>query len=540
MKETNLYRYCNVVGNTDVGCKRKANEDYFGHFKCSNGWVSVVCDGMGGHVGGATASHLAVGTIKEFLENNYFDDPCNAIIEACNAANAAILNRTAQQPELTGMGSTCVMLIVRDGKVYIGSIGDSRIYFLRSKRLKQLTKDQSYVQMLVDHGEITKEAAEKHPRRNEITNALGLPSMQPATVQGPLGNLEAGDCFLLCSDGLSGMVSDHVIEKVLSNQAGMNQQERVDELIRIARKNGGNDNITCLIVEFAMSPSSAGCNFDKKKRIILHYILPCLAAILLLGIGGYPLWKHFQSNNESTTNVVVSESDIEKNIGTISYTPNDTIEICKDFEGRTYIKFKNDIKEYVNCSNIKRDSIFIEPLGCFSKYETETSSLFVFNDKSIDDKSLRIYFANCDTIYCIKLKPNDSSDREKDESFDTVGTENRGEEMELREEGVVKGIVSDPVPKIKVKKDSEEHIIKLIKGKGSPNNDTVYCENNKVKIEKNHRDSTKWYSYEWVKDNVCNIIVKGVQMPKDTVTIEVRFSGSSNDSYKIEVIKEEY
>ena len=390
MKDTNQYSYCNVVGDTDVGCKRNANEDWYAHFECKNGLVSVVCDGMGGHVGGAVASHLAVETIQLFLESNYFDDPCKAIIEACNAANSAILQRTSQQPELTGMGSTCVMLIVRNGKVYMGSVGDSRIYLVRSKKIKQLTKDQSYVQMLVDEGAITKEQAEHHPRKNEITNALGLPSMQPATVLSDPINPEAGDCFLLCSDGLSGMVSDHEIMKVASNQTGMTQRERVSELIQRARKNGGLDNITCLIVEFAITPAPGTNGSGTKNRVLLRYVLPCLAALLLLGIGGYTLWKHLHPTpNPEGTDSIPKITDNRIPIpctDTIVWAKNTArleVEMHGDFGG-AYIMLVNKKGETkripVVCGNITVDDITITSVEYFSRSEFNGRLRFAFND----------------------------------------------------------------------------------------------------------------------------------------------------------------
>ena len=305
MNPNSKYDYCNVIGNTDVGCKRKANEDWLDSFECDNGLIAVVCDGMGGHVGGQVASHLAIDAIHAFLTAKYFDDPKEAIVQACNAANNAILQRGMQQPELAGMGSTCVMLIVRDGKVYIGSVGDSRIYFLRSKKLIQLTKDQSYVQMLVDAGQLTPEQAEHHPRKNEITNALGLQGMKPATVLEDPINPEAGDCFLLCSDGLSGMVSDREIEKVVGNQQNMSQQDRVNTLIQKARANGGLDNITCQIVEFSVTPG-ASQTLPSGKTKILKYGIPALIAAVLLGAGGFFAWKYLGGNKEASDDKVVA------------------------------------------------------------------------------------------------------------------------------------------------------------------------------------------------------------------------------------------
>lgn len=298
MSEQNKYSYCHVYGDTNRGCKRPANEDWLGTFESPNGLVAVVCDGMGGHVGGKEASHTAVAAIQEFLMRGFIADPRQAIVEAANYANSAILKRTAQNPELTGMGSTCVLLIVRDGKVYIGSVGDSRIYLVRNHHIKQLTKDQSYVQMLVDMGEITPEQAEHHPRKNEILNALGLATMKPATVLPDPINPEAGDCFVLCSDGLSGMVSDQDIQKIVSRQAEMSQQQRVATLIQKACDNGGLDNVTCQIVEFSVTPgggqaaprSSEGTQpitAIKRKGIIAGLI--ALAVVLLGGLAWWML-----------------------------------------------------------------------------------------------------------------------------------------------------------------------------------------------------------------------------------------------------------
>lgn len=120
-------QYCQIVGATDVGCKRAANEDFLGFDDTPNGRVAVVCDGMGGHVGGATASHIAVDSILAYLRDNYHPDPNEAITEAIFTANRNILLHAQMHPELTGMGSTCVLLLVRNGKVYIGHVGDSRI-----------------------------------------------------------------------------------------------------------------------------------------------------------------------------------------------------------------------------------------------------------------------------------------------------------------------------------------------------------------------------------------------------------------------------
>lgn len=250
------FSYCYVSGNTDVGCVRKANEDSWATFVSPNGLVAVVCDGMGGHVGGAEASRTAIQAIQSTLMQGEFPTVHDAIAAAIAAAKAGILGRAAEHPELTGMGSTCVITIVKGGLVYYGHVGDSRIYLVRDHQITQLTRDHSYVQSLVDAGELTPEEAEHHPRKNEITNALGFEEMGTPTIAEPLVP-RSGDCILLCSDGLSGMVSDAEICQIVANQQGMRAQQRADLLIERARYYGGTDNITAAIVEFTMDPAQA-------------------------------------------------------------------------------------------------------------------------------------------------------------------------------------------------------------------------------------------------------------------------------------------
>lgn len=278
--DSKQYDYCLVASRTDVGCKRAANEDNMGQLDTINGRVVVVCDGMGGHVGGATASKIAVETILEFLNGQRFDDVREGMGMAIDAANKSILTYTGTHPELTGMGSTCVLLVIRDGLVYIAHVGDSRIYLIRNRIITQLTKDHSYVQMLVDSGEITKEQAEHHPRKNEITNALGLPNMTPATIKEDAIVPEAGDCFLLCSDGLSGPVEEKTINKIVSDHT-IRVQQRADILIEKARENGGPDNITAQIVEFVMAPTEIA-NSRKKIYPAIWYVL---GSVFLIAIG---------------------------------------------------------------------------------------------------------------------------------------------------------------------------------------------------------------------------------------------------------------
>lgn len=395
-----IFNYCHVAELTDKGCKRPVNEDWMMHFESPNGLVAVVCDGMGGHVGGKIASHTAVEAILQFMMQERGGTPFELIVDAMNVASAAILSKAAQQPELTGMGATCVMLIVRDGKVYIGSVGDSRIYLIRNRRIKQLTKDQSYVQMLLDAGSITPEQAEHHPRKNEITNALGLKGMQPATVLSEAINPEAGDCFLLCSDGLSGMVSDNDICKVVSRQADKSQQERVEELVLRAKRNGGVDNITCQIVEFSVSPNAKAIQPWWKRHVWV--LIGCVVTILLFVFA--ILWfmrdkkedTDEQKHSEAVTQLM-STVDSVYTLKRIPYTKGNVfMELTEDRDfggvklrerlssGDTTVIIKHPI-------SIKR--MEVTPVSCISvKYlnEDSTKCYLSFEKELGDEKEVTI------------------------------------------------------------------------------------------------------------------------------------------------------
>jgi len=163
-----------IAKATDVGVTRQVNEDSMTVFDSPNGQVLAVCDGMGGQAAGDVASQLAVNIIENILTDNTFETPEEAIRRSVLAANQGVLNRTAQNPELEGMGSTCVMLIIKDGKVHCGWVGDSRIYYIANHTIRQISHDQSYVQQLLDSGQISRDEAANHPQKNEITNCIGL------------------------------------------------------------------------------------------------------------------------------------------------------------------------------------------------------------------------------------------------------------------------------------------------------------------------------------------------------------------------------
>lgn len=309
-----------IAGLTDVGRARTQNEDNLIEFDSPNGYVVAVCDGMGGENGGATASDLAVTIIKDILTNNTFSTPQEAIVKACNAANQGILHRASSRPELGGMGSTCVIAIIQNDLIYYGWIGDSRIYYYTPNQgLEQLSKDQSYVQTLVDNGEITPEEAECHPRKNEILNALGIEEMTPPVIcQEPIP-VNAGGTLMLCSDGLSGMVPNFTIERVLG-QREKTPSQRCEQLINLANEAGGLDNITVQIIECS-APAAVGVpptgfrrepvtEQPKKSSNTKSLIGIAVISLLLVGVIAYLVIEFMK--DEPTPKLPVKNEQFEK------------------------------------------------------------------------------------------------------------------------------------------------------------------------------------------------------------------------------------
>ena len=263
-----------IIANcTDVGRVRQVNEDSMTTFDSPNGRVIVVCDGMGGQNAGDVASQLAVKVIEDILIDNAFNSPAEAITQSIVAANNAILRQAAQNPDLGGMGATCVMLIIKDGKVHYGWVGDSRIYYVAGNNIMQLSKDQSYVQQLVDAGEISEEEAEHHQDKNQITNALGVDGMTPPEIGESPITPAVGSVFLLCSDGLSGMVNNQNILATVANKK-LSLKQRADQLVQQALEAGGLDNVTVQLVEFgtAVAEESNGA-----PRIVTQFESPAIS-----------------------------------------------------------------------------------------------------------------------------------------------------------------------------------------------------------------------------------------------------------------------
>lgn len=237
---------------TDVGNVRSNNEDAYGNMQLREGNLYIVCDGMGAHQAGEQASSMCVNLIKEFFSTQASGNPAIDIYNAIIFANEQIYVAAQVNDHLKGMGTTVVVLMVTHNEIHVGHVGDSRIYILTDGQLFQLTKDHSFVQGLVDQGLISKDEMERHSRKNELTNAIGIfQQVKPTISKSPI-KAKANDKFLLCSDGLNGMISDEDIRNE------MRKEQTIDSmcanLVSRAKIAGGHDNITVSCIEIIKSP----------------------------------------------------------------------------------------------------------------------------------------------------------------------------------------------------------------------------------------------------------------------------------------------
>jgi PPM family protein phosphatase len=239
-------RISDTAGFTDPGRKRRRNEDSF----VIDPPLFAVADGMGGAQAGEVASRLAAAAFREFHDVDDLD-PEERLAAIIQEANRRIYERAAGDAQVSGMGTTITAALVGGDALVIGHVGDSRAYRLRSGRFEQLTDDHSLVADLVRSGRLTPEEADAHPQRSVITRALGTD--REVDVDTFVVPVEAGDLFLLCSDGLTTMIEDDEIRDVLSATRDLEQAGK--GLVKAANKAGGEDNITVVLFRLAEGTS---------------------------------------------------------------------------------------------------------------------------------------------------------------------------------------------------------------------------------------------------------------------------------------------
>jgi protein phosphatase len=250
-------------GITDIGRKRQRNEDsYLVNDKLR---LYVVADGMGGHAGGEFASKIAVSTVEEILkgedrkkakvpEKTYLDPEeertegheQERLRDAITRAGSVIVRRATEEPELRGMGTTATVMLLLKDRAFIAHVGDSRAYCVRKGQISQITEDHSLVHEQLKSGLITEEEARTHQLKNIITRSVGV--QEEVEIDTVVWQVEVGDSYLLCSDGLSNMVADHEMQDILAHNE---PESAARALVDLANQRGGDDNITLIVLRIA-------------------------------------------------------------------------------------------------------------------------------------------------------------------------------------------------------------------------------------------------------------------------------------------------
>lgn len=234
---------------TDVGKAREMNQDYYSIPSSENELqLYILADGMGGYNGGEVASRLAVETTKNYIQNNFdrIEHNKEAILklvkDAMEYANTVVYEESKKDENLQGMGTTLDICFIYNSKIYIGHVGDSRIYLIKKDIARKITKDHSYVQQLVEDKKITREEAKHHPKKNMLLKALGCTSYVEPDIRAR--NLEKDAVLLMCSDGLTNMVEESKIYEVVRK----NKEKAPEMLVNLANNAGGYDNITVITI----------------------------------------------------------------------------------------------------------------------------------------------------------------------------------------------------------------------------------------------------------------------------------------------------
>ena len=239
-----------AYAKSDIGKAREMNQDaYYISEPSSPIKLYLLADGMGGYKGGEIASKLAIKCAKSYIENNFKETPkdreslIQLVASSMEYANMVVYEKSKEDKEFEGMGTTLEVCLIYNNKAYIGHIGDSRIYRIRKNFIRKLTQDHSYVQKLVKDGTITKEEAEVHPKKNMLMKALGCNAfVEPdVSVKGFLRD----DIILMTSDGLTNMVKQEDLFRIATG----NIEKAPIKLVDLANENGGLDNITAIVIK---------------------------------------------------------------------------------------------------------------------------------------------------------------------------------------------------------------------------------------------------------------------------------------------------
>ncbi len=304
---------------TDVGRVRKGNEDSY----LMDEPLFGIADGMGGHAAGEVASSTAVEALSSGAARVNPEDP-ESLVALIKEANRAIFEKATKDDSLHGMGTTCTLVLIDASKVHLAHVGDSRAYLLRDDDLSRLSEDHTLVGRMVREGQLTEEEAAKHPQRSMITRSLGI----DPDVRVDLRSFDVrdGDRIMLCSDGLTSMVDEDTIKRVLQQKKGL--QAAADELVDLANEAGGEDNITVVVldlsaaadappppprsaspVELGPPPLSASPSNDDPgfgRRVVRKIVVTLVILMVLVGAG----WGALRYSLNNSWFVGVNDKDV--------------------------------------------------------------------------------------------------------------------------------------------------------------------------------------------------------------------------------------
>ncbi len=233
---------------TDIGKRRKLNQDYVYTSEMPVGHLAnlfLVADGMGGHNAGDYASRYTIETIVDEISKSNDESPVFVLEKAIKRANTLIRQKSEEETELNGMGTTVVAATIEGNKLCVANVGDSRLYIINNREIRQITRDHSLVEEMVRMGGLKREMARNHPDKNIITRAIG--ALDDVDVDFFEVRLNKGDTILMCSDGLSNMIEDEEIRMIMQGQRDI--VEKAESLVKAANNNGGKDNIAVVLVE---------------------------------------------------------------------------------------------------------------------------------------------------------------------------------------------------------------------------------------------------------------------------------------------------
>lgn len=239
-----------IYSVTDIGRKRQLNQDYvFSSAKPLGNMPNlfIVADGMGGHNAGDYASKCTTETIVGEIRNSFEKNPTIIIEKAIQAANRKIREKAAEDESLSGMGTTLVVATVIGKYLQVANVGDSRLYIIGKKGIRQITQDHSLVEEMIRLGGLAREDARRHPDKNIITRAIGAKDEVEADFF--TEELHPGDIVLMCSDGLTNMLEDREIEEIVRNEELEELIQKGDALINAANNHGGKDNIAVVLIK---------------------------------------------------------------------------------------------------------------------------------------------------------------------------------------------------------------------------------------------------------------------------------------------------